>query len=96
MSGTLTPILSQKIEDLVRETSVRSVLHGINVDVLRNARHFNFVQSCAVNHAAGNDAPQRTGTGYANGQRPAPRTKVDESLAAVDRVIARLERGETL
>lgn len=96
--GTITPILQEKILDLIDETSERSVVHGITAAVEAGARNFNYVAACARNHASGKEPPPRNQDARnklsANGA--APRSKVQASMDAVDYVFDQLEQQEAL
>lgn len=83
ISATIAPIVSEKLADLVDEVGARSVIHGITIAAQNNKRNYRYVETVARNYANGT-APQFSQT---NGN-----TKVERSMAAVDRVFGHLEK----
>jgi phage replication O-like protein O len=71
--GTMTPILGEKLHDLIDECGEPSVIHGIIVSVEAGVRNFKYIAACARNHAQGKEAPSRAspstnGNGYSGGK----------------------------
>lgn len=90
--GTMTPILGEKLHDLIDECGPPAVIHGIVTSVEAGARNFKYIAACARNHAQGRDSPAtqpRHRKPYTNGS--APRQTAGEE--AVDSFFARLEQA---
>lgn len=78
VSGVMTPILAEKLHELIDECGVLSVLHGITAGVGAGARNYNYIAKCARNHAQGIDKPKPTGGDY----RPTHSTNRGRNAAA--------------
>jgi hypothetical protein len=55
--GTMTPILGDKLHDLIDECGPPAVIYGIVASVEAGARNFKYIAACARNHAAGREPP---------------------------------------
>lgn len=78
--GTMTPILAEKLHELIDECGAPSVIHGIVVAVEAGARNYKYIAACARNHAQGNEAPQR-----AQHRNSAPKLSDQEKSAILTR-----------
>lgn len=83
--GTMTPILGDKLHELIDECGPPAVIYGIVASVESGARNFKYIAACARNHAAGKEPPVKppprspTNGHYANGT-----SKIARSLSALD------------
>lgn len=82
--GTMTPILGDKLHELIDECGPPAVIYGIVASVESGARNFKYIAACARNHASGRDSPKMAsqpapGRTYANGT-----SKIARSLSALD------------
>lgn len=82
--GTMTPLLAEKINDLIDECKVPSVLYGINAAVEASARNFSYVAACARNHSLGKDPPVRPNQRAPSRERNNATSRVAASLSAID------------
>ena len=61
--GTMTPILADKLHDLIDECGPASAIYGIITGVEAGARNFKYIATCARNHAQGKEPPSRASPG---------------------------------
>lgn len=73
--GTMTPILAEKLHDLIDECGAASVIHGIVTAITAGARNLKYITACARNHAQGKE-PQGKKPGYAPKLTDAERSKL--------------------
>ena len=95
--GTMTPILGDKLHELIDECGPPAVIYGIVASVESGARNFKYIAACARNHAAGKEPPVKppprspTNGYHANGT-----SKIARSLSALDEYEAiKLSHGVT-
>lgn len=79
--GTMTPILGDKLHDLIDECGTPSVIHGIVTSVEAGARNFKYIAACARNHAQGKEPAPK-----AQARRNGPTIKADRTSQAFDNV----------
>lgn len=89
MPGTITPILSDSLNSLIDEYGAQDVVRGLTIQVERGK------QTAGVRYLRGilergvfSQPVKGNGAGYTNGS--APRTKVQASMDAIDRVFDQL------
>lgn len=99
--GTLSPIISERLHDLIDECGVPSVIHGITASVQAGARNYSYVAACARNHAAGRvydplrrSNGQGTRSGPRQGAAPPQGRRQSQGADAVDSFFARLSATE--
>jgi hypothetical protein len=88
--GTLSPILSDNLHDLIDECGPDAVIAGITASVIANARNFKYIATCARNHAAAKTHDPRRQSNSA----PAPARRQSQGTEAVDAFFAKLEKGD--
>lgn len=91
MPGTMTPIISDKLNDLIDECGERSVIHGIVTGVEAGARNFKYIAACARNHANGKEKPQQRAPVANPAQHRGYATKADRTAQAFANVRKMLE-----
>jgi predicted phage replisome organizer len=62
----LTPIVGEKLQDLLGEVGEAAVEQGILAAVEHGARNFAYVQTVARNYVSGNSKKQNAGAGYSS------------------------------
>ena len=97
MPGSLTPIISDSVKDLCSSYGASEVKFAILEAVKSNARNLRYIEAILVNRAAGREKPTPANVGPAgNGKWVPAQSKVEQSMAAVDAVFAKLAAGGAL
>lgn len=82
--GTMTPILSGKLHELIDECGPPAVIYGIVASVEAGARNFKYIAACARNHASGREPPAKANQRAPNRPHANGTSKVERSLSAFD------------
>jgi len=76
----LTPLLKDRLRDLVDDCGLPAVLHGVTAAAEVDARSFKYIETCARNHAAGREPPGPPPAG--NNRRSHRRAQTDDERRA--------------